>query len=87
MLTEYINAAMRYAEIEENPEGDEYPSQRFMGTIPQCRGVIGIGHTEEECIADTRESLEGWIVLGLKHGDELPTIDGLAINPRPVAGC
>lgn len=86
MLTQYIEAAMRYIEIVENIEdSDEYPDQRFIGTIPQCPGVIGIGATEKACVADTRESLEGWILLGVRLGDQLPTVDGIDINPIPQA--
>jgi hypothetical protein len=86
MLTEYIEAAMRYIAIEENREdADEFPDQRFIGTIPPCPGVIGIGATAEACVTDTRESLEGWILLGVREGHRLPTVDGIDINPIPQA--
>jgi predicted RNase H-like HicB family nuclease len=84
MLTQYIEAALRYIEIEESEDGDEFPDQRFIGTIPPCRGVIGIGATREACIADTRESLESWILVSVRNGLELPTIDAIDINPVPV---
>jgi predicted RNase H-like HicB family nuclease len=77
---------MRYIEIEENTEdGDEFPDQRYIGTIPPCQGVIGIGATMEECRQDTQESLEGWILLGVRFGHKLPVIDGIDINPVAVA--
>jgi predicted RNase H-like HicB family nuclease len=85
MLTAYIDAALRYVEIEENLDRDEFPDQGFIGTIPPCPGVIGFGPDEAACVADTRESLEGWILLGVRLGHELPTIDGIDINPVPVA--
>ncbi|MBX2997574.1 MAG: hypothetical protein KF893_03615 [Caldilineaceae bacterium] len=84
MLTQYIEAALRYIEIEESEDGDEFPDQRFIGTIPPCRGVIGIGATREDCIADTRESLESWILVSVRNGLDLPTIDAIDINPVPV---
>jgi predicted RNase H-like HicB family nuclease len=84
MLTQYIEAALRYIEIEESEDGDEFPDQRFIGTIPPCQGVIGIGSTREACIADTRESLESWILVSVRNGLDLPTIDAIDINPVPV---
>lgn len=85
MLTRYIDAAMRHIEIEENEEGDLYPDQRFIGTIPPCQGVIGIGSTREECRHDTQESLEGWIILGLQLNEALPVIDGINLTPVKIA--
>jgi predicted RNase H-like HicB family nuclease len=69
MLTEYIQAAMRYAKIEWNKEDGLY-----IGTILPCPGVIGTGKTIEACQADTQESLGGWILLGVRFGGELPVI-------------
>jgi len=67
MLTEYIEAAMRQAQIERNAEdGDEYPDQRYIGTIPACQGVIGIGETEEACRRDTQDALEDWMLIRMK---------------------
>ena len=84
MLTRYIEAAMRYIEVEEMEDWSEYPDQRYIGTIPPCQGVIGHSETPEACIADTREALESWILVGVKRGMELPTIDAIDINPTPV---
>jgi predicted RNase H-like HicB family nuclease len=76
MLTEYIEAAMAQIVIEYDEEGKQY-----IGEIPACRGVIGVGESEEACRQDTQESLEGWILLGVRRGDNLPIIDGIDINP------
>jgi predicted RNase H-like HicB family nuclease len=81
MLTEYIEAAMRHIEIEESEDGDEYPDQRFIGTIPQCQGVIGIGATIRECRANTQDVLEDWILVRVKSGHTLPVVDEIDINP------
>jgi predicted RNase H-like HicB family nuclease len=81
MLTQYIEAAMRHIEIEENEDGDQYPDQRFIGTIPQCQGVIGIGATVEECRQDTQDVLGEWILVRVKSGHMLPVIDGIDVNP------
>ena len=79
MLTDYIRHAMRHAhyEVMEN--------RRFFGSIPQCRGVWGEGATLEECRDELDTALESWIVVGLRHGDTLPVIDGLDLNFKKYA--
>ena len=47
MRAKYVEAAMRYIEIRRNvEEWSEFPDQRFIGSIPPCKGVIRIGETE-----------------------------------------
>ncbi len=81
-LTEYIDHAMDYAEyslLEENS---------FGGRIPPCVGVVAFGKTLKECQKELRSTLEDWILIGLRHGDPLPVIDGADINistdPVPI---
>jgi predicted RNase H-like HicB family nuclease len=81
MLTQYIEAAMNQIEIEENEEWETYPDQRFIGTIPPCQGVIGIGATVEECEHNTQDVLEEWILVRVKSGHTLPMIAGIDVNP------
>ena len=79
MLTEYIQAAMRHAhyELMEN--------NRFFGSISQCRGAWGEGATLEECREELRGALECWIMVGLRHSDQLPVIDGIDLNAKAYA--
>ncbi|MEW6754719.1 MAG: hypothetical protein AB1505_27605 [Candidatus Latescibacterota bacterium] len=35
----------------------------------------------EECRQQLREVLEGWIILGLRMGHELPEIGGIRLDP------
>jgi len=79
MLTEYIQAAMRQAHYELMENG------RFFGKIPPCPGAWGEGATLEECPEDLREALEGWILVGLRHGDNLPVLDGIDLNQKQHA--
>jgi len=79
MLTEYIEGAMRHAHYEMMENG------RFFGSIPQCRGAWGEGATLEECREELRGALECWIVVGLRHGDELPVVDGIDLNQKAYA--
>lgn len=78
-LDKYVEAAMRYIQIEMDEESP-FENLRFFGTIPQCVGVIGTGSSVEECTNDTRVALEGWIDVGRRFGDTFPVIDGININ-------
>ena len=79
MLTDYIRAAMRHAHYELMENG------RFFGSIPACQGAWGEGATLEECREDVQGALECWIVVGLRHGDQLPVIDELNLNKEAYA--
>ena len=79
MLSEYIQAAMRQAhyELMEN--------KRFFGSIAPCKGAWGEGATLEECREELRGALECWIMVGLRHSDTLPVIDGIDLNAKAYA--
>ena len=79
MLTDYIRHALRHAHYEVMENG------RFYGSIPPCRGVWGEGANLEECRDELDAALESWIVVGLRHGDALPVIDGLDLNFKEYA--
>jgi len=76
MLTEYIEHAMRKAHYQLMENG------RFFGSIASCPGCWGEGATLEECRDDLRAALECWIMVGMRHGDELRAIDGIDLNSR-----
>ncbi len=80
MLTSYIQAAMRHALYEILPDGT------FYGEIPGFQGVLANAQTLDECRTELQEVLEGWIVLGLRLGHILPTVDGidLSVEPEPA---
>ncbi|MBI5280236.1 MAG: type II toxin-antitoxin system HicB family antitoxin [Candidatus Solibacter usitatus] len=79
MLTAYIQAAMRHAhyEIIDDP-------RPMYGSIPECPGVWAAGATLEECREELQSVLEDWIVLGLRLGDPIPVIDGIAVAPEKL---
>jgi len=80
MLTDYIEAAMRHAKYEILPDDNSY-----YGEIPECRGVYANEKTLAETEKDLRGALEGWILLGIRHGAELPIIEGIDLNVHAVA--
>ncbi len=74
MLSRYIQAAMSKAHYELLDDGT------FYGEIPPCRGVYANAKTLEACRAELQEVLEGWIVLGLQMGHEIPPIGRVKIE-------
>ena len=79
MLTEYIGAAMHEATYELLPDGEGY-----YGEIASLPGVWAEGPTLELCREELRQTLEGWVVLGLRLGHTLPVLAGIDLNSPPV---
>lgn len=79
MLVEYINKAMSKAVY------DKLEDSSFSGKISQCSGVISFGKTLYECQENLRSSLEGWLIVKIRHGDKLPVIDRVDLNKKMPA--
>jgi predicted RNase H-like HicB family nuclease len=80
MLTAYIEAAMRKAHYEILQDGEG-----FFGSIEGLNGVWGQADSLEACREELREVLEEWILLGLKMGHTIPSIDGINLTIQEVA--
>jgi predicted RNase H-like HicB family nuclease len=78
MLMSYIEGAMRHADFERMEDG------RWFGSIPLCPGLWADGDTRELCRSQLESALEDWILIKVRHGDTMPVIDGLDINPKPL---
>ena len=76
MLIEYINKAMSEAVYDKLEDGS------FSGKIPQCPGVIAFGKTLYRCEQELRSSLEGWLIVKIRHGDSLPVIGRINLNKK-----
>ena len=74
MLTTYIRAAMCHAAYEILEDGTYY------GEIPGLAGVFADASTLEACRDELQSVLEGWIMLGLRLGHELPSVDGYHLS-------
>ena len=75
MIAQYIDAALnraRYEIIE-----DEEP---YYGEVPELAGVWAAGKTLEECRRNLAEGLEGWLVVRLRRGLDVPAIAGHKIE-------
>ena len=69
MLIEYINAALAKAKYEiVEDDGSIY------GYIPRLEGVWANATTLEACCDELKSVLEGWILVGVRFGDESPTL-------------
>jgi len=80
MLTAYIKAARQKAHYKILPDGEGY-----CGTIAGLQGVWAQAGTLEACREELQEVLEEWIVVGLKMGHPLPSIDGITLTIQEVA--
>jgi len=75
MIRDYIQAAMRHAHYELIDQA----SDPYFGSIPECRGVIAIGRTLEECRENLEDALDSWLVVRLKLDLEIPEVDGIRL--------
>ena len=76
MLIEYINKAMSKAVYDKLEDGS------FFGKIPQCPGVVAFGETLYQCRKELISSLEGWLIVKIRHGDILPVVGRINLNER-----
>ena len=74
MLTEYIRKAMSKAVYE------KLEDETYSGEIPDCPGTIAFGQTLQECQVELQSILEGWILVKIRHGDDLPVIEEINLN-------
>jgi predicted RNase H-like HicB family nuclease len=76
MIVKYIDRAMSKAVYDKLEDGS------FSGKIPRCPGVIAFGKTLYRCEQELKASLEGWIIVKLRHGDKLPIINNISLNKK-----
>jgi predicted RNase H-like HicB family nuclease len=70
MFMEYIDSAMQRAKYK------ILEDQTYYGQIPGFKGVWADAKSLEDCRKTLQEVLEGWVLLKVRHGDNLPTIHG-----------
>jgi predicted RNase H-like HicB family nuclease len=75
MFAEYIQAALERAEYEIIDDFEPYYAH-----VPGLPGVWSTGKTFEDCRKHLISVIEGWIVLGLRMGHPIPSIDGHTID-------
>ena len=73
MISEYIQAALRRANYERE-------DTVFYADVSELPGVLAFGNTLEECRKELIDVIEGWLIVGIRHGDFLPILDGIDLN-------
>jgi predicted RNase H-like HicB family nuclease len=76
MLVKYIQQAMSKALYDKLEDGS------FCGKIPDCPGVIAFAESLHRCQEELQAALEGWLIVKLRHGDNLPVIGKVNLNTR-----
>jgi predicted RNase H-like HicB family nuclease len=69
VITEYIKAALDRAKFEIIK--DEEP---YYGEVPELKGVWATGKTLEECRSNLAEVIDGWLVVRLRRGLQIPPL-------------
>ncbi|MCX5718592.1 MAG: type II toxin-antitoxin system HicB family antitoxin [Nitrospirae bacterium] len=75
MITEYIEEALKRARYE--IINDEEP---YYGEVEELKGVWATGKSLEECRNNLKEVIEGWILLSIKKGIEIPKLGNYEIK-------
>ena len=77
ILAEYIELAMRDADFVIFVEDGTY-----FGEIYGFQGVWANADTLEECRKELADVLEGWIMLGIELGHEIPVLPSMNLADR-----
>lgn len=75
MLIEYIQGALAKARFEKIE--DEEP---IYAEIPGLRGVWATGKNREACRRNLAAVLDGWIIVRLRKGLDIPKINGKSLT-------
>jgi predicted RNase H-like HicB family nuclease len=73
-LTAYIEAALESASYDKLEDGS------FAGEIPDLKGVVAFGASLRQCENELHSTLEDWILVGLRLGQELPVLNSIDLN-------
>jgi len=75
MIIEYIEAALERANYQIIDD-----EERYYGEIPGLQGVWATGKTLEECRRQLAEVIDGWIIVRLSNGLEIPPLGDVCIK-------
>lgn len=79
MLTDFITAAMKHATYKLLEDGT------YFGEVPELPGTWANADALEACREELQEVVEGWLLVALRRGHPIPTIDGLVLEVTEVA--
>ena len=75
MIIEYIREALAEARYELINDDEPY-----YGEIPSLPGVYATGKTLEECRKNLEDVIDGWLIIRLRRGLSIPSINGITIE-------
>jgi predicted RNase H-like HicB family nuclease len=78
MLLQYVEAAVRQAQYK------QLEDKSWFAEISGYPGVWANAATIEDCRTELIEVLEEWILLKTRAHEDIPVIEGLDINVKPV---
>lgn len=78
MIQEYIQKAVKKAQYKILEDGS------WFAEIPGFEGVWANANSLEECRQELIDVLEEWLILKLRDGDPIPSMEGLTIKIQPM---
>ncbi len=78
MIQEYIQKAVKKAQYKTLEDGSWFVE------IPGFEGVWANAGSLEECRQELIDVLEEWLILKLRDGDPIPSLEGLTIKIQPM---
>jgi predicted RNase H-like HicB family nuclease len=69
LIAQYIEAALSRAKYELIEDKEPY-----YGEVPELEGVWATGKTLEECRRNLAEVIDGWLVVRLRKGLDIPPV-------------
>ncbi len=70
---DYVRLCVSYAVFTRDENG------HWTVEIPPLRGCVTWGETRAEAASMAEDAIHGWLVLALRFGDEIPTVDGYTL--------
>jgi predicted RNase H-like HicB family nuclease len=80
MIAEYIEQALKSAHYELIADDEPY-----YGEVKALQGVYATGKTLEDCRSNLKDVIEGWIIISIKKGLEIPKIGKFKIKETTKA--
>ena len=74
MILEYMNKAIEHSSYKRLDDGS------WFAEIPGFDGVWANAAAVEACRKELLEVLEEWLLLKVRDGDEIPSIDGIQLR-------
>ncbi|NPV08551.1 MAG: type II toxin-antitoxin system HicB family antitoxin [Anaerolineae bacterium] len=70
---EYVRLALSYAVFSEDEDG------QWTVEVPVLPGCVTSGATRAEAAIMAEDAVQGWLVMALRFGDEVPVIGGFGL--------